>query len=311
MLHNQSHRVDTKFCCFFILFKEKGKETDKRLADVRVNYRNTVGSLMLGNGIFCTSLLILSSVDTAYRNKYVYNDTLWHGSFVCFMIAAFHVTSNFITIFWANLLCVSRYYIVKYPLDSWFARKTFIRIIIITTITVSILLATGFSIIHWFPRPGNVSVNRICYLIGCIDRSPIPILIHLLILVINLSSVISIPSIFVLLYIELKRQKIALGEEKSDQDRGIDKGNLISLANLLTWIPASGFFILSFLWHHYLYEILLWSVVLLLPSNTILDPIIFVFLKRLRKAKTSCHSTAKHGKWKNLVKGTLKQPTWY
>ncbi len=69
-------------------------------------------------------------------------------------------------------------------------------------------------------------------------------------------------------------------------DGDLTKSILITFTNIFSWAPSAILLSLTLVWPEYPFSLLIWTTLILIPLNDIIDPSVFVFFKLLKTSIT-------------------------
>ncbi len=256
----------------------------RTLISENISY-NVMGlSLVLGDSLMCLSLLIVVSADQYMRDNYVHLERNWRQHILCYSSSSLSFASNFISVFSIQLITITRYYIIKYPFEAISIRTYRIPKLVCIMDMTFILIGFGCTFAHTLTS--SLMPNGLCVLIGGLDKSAIPFTVTLLTILSQTVAVIMIPTLYLLIIKELKQQRSELTTlaAKTDISAGVSKTVIVSLTNILCWIPSSILLMLTLSWERYPLKILFWTTAIVLPLNALINPVTFVYLKLMTNA---------------------------
>ena len=256
----------------------------------KANYRNEYEMfVMLISGCDMTIgfyLFIIVLKNTIDGDDYIQTDSLWRRSILCQSICFMYMYPILLVPLFILSISISRYRVVKDPFQKPFTEATtkLITIYIPTVLAVVLVAMTCFrKEIENLPSLSS----PLCLLLGNTNQSTIQQIVTLF----TATYLIFIYLIIVVFYVKLlteSRKAItnALIETniKVRQRTVMIHIILIGTSNGLCWIPFSLFYLVSSLsnesamiWH-------LWIVLVILPLNSFLNPILFN-ISEIKKTK--------------------------
>ncbi len=265
---------------------KKGKEKSKRV------YGLIVKSIAFGDSLVCLTLLIIAGADEYIGKEYVQYDIIWKQHALCLISSMTYIASNLVSVFSLNIMAISRYSVVKLPFDSTYLRFYPVIFQLVVGVTLSTLLAGTLSIIYKLHVRSGALPSGLCLLIGNIDKSFIPTMVTIFTLVSQGISVFSIPVLYTLLLFEIRKQDKKMADQ-SQGKKSVSNAVLVSMTNIITWIPCVVMLTLTLAWEKYPFKMLIWMTAIILPLNAILNPFIFVMIPRGRKLRKRFTKTIK------------------
>ena len=248
-------------------------------------YRSMVLSLAIGDGLICASLFTIVLGDQIMGDHYLQYEWKWRKSPMCIISAALSIASNLISVFSIHLITVIRYYVIKYPLRAKSLDTCGIRKGIVLVNICLILTALGFVVCHHVMSQLGLMPNGLCLFLGGMDKSAIPITVTILTILSQSIPIILIPIFYMLLLTELARQQLKTKEmsfQHHEQDGTTHSAMIVALSNLVCWIPSSVLLTLTLSWEEYPLKMFLWTTSIVLPLNSLINPVIFVHYKVLK-----------------------------
>ncbi len=248
------------------------------------NYRAMIRSLALGDISLCLYLLSIAMSDGIFHGRYMENETKWRKSLACYSSCLLFIFSNLMSVFSIHLLTVSRYFIVKNPLNSRYLQGRFIFRLRVFGLILTIF--TSFCLVLFqklFSTNGSMPTG-LCLLIGNIDKSVIPSLVTWTFIFSEGIPIISIPLINgLLIYEKIKwdRHVNVMSYSKKNASKSvIIRLILASTSNLICWIASTVLLILTIVWERYPFSVLVWTTIIAMPLNTLINPFLFAFSKK-------------------------------
>ncbi len=219
--------------------------------------------------------------DAIFKSNYLEWDIYWRGSTFCYTAATMFLMSNYVSVSMLHLLAISRYSVVRNPFTTRFTENRFIHRLLMIIVLSCLIITTNLSIAYNLSSQEGYLPNGLCILIGLIVKSAVPVTINILIIVTQMTSVWTLPAIYLKLYITLHKHEQDMekskGHKEASKDQSVGKASFVSMTNIIGWLPAAILLILTMVWENYPYRILLWSTTLVLPINGILNPCIFIY----------------------------------
>ena len=181
--------------------------------------------------------------------------------------------------------------------DSKLTKICSLSIVLIFTLSISLTL------LYYQSAEKQQLPSGLCLLLGHGDKSIIALGTTVLILLSQSISCITIP-IFYYIIIRILHQSTPLFEESKESH--LTKGNImpsvfVALTNLVCWIPSSILLCMTLLWKEYPYVLLIWTTMVIVPLNCIINPFVFVYFNILKHSPWS--------KFRMLVKSSFNLTT--
>ena len=249
------------------------------------NYKNIVTSICFGDGLQCVALLVISIADRVLKDSFLEYDVYWRGSIFCYSVAAMFIMSNIISVTMLHFMAISRFHVINDPYHSKYLSIRFVRKRIIALLLFIVLITSVLLFSYRFTSATGLLPNGLCLLIGHVDKSVIPVTINILTILTQMTSVCSLPIIYLKLHFTLRKHKedIAIMNSSTTKKSGVNKAMFVSLTNIIGWLPSGILLLLTMMWKEYPFVILIWVTTLVLPVNALLNPWIFVFSNILKR----------------------------
>ena len=262
-------------------------------------YINSLSKLMT-NDLFalCLSLfdcllgiylLIISSADWYLRGHYVGSEHSWKGSLTCeissFIVLVCVITSPIIL---ADIM-LGRFCVIQRPITSRFKNITFtIRLI---TVTIFVIVSSCLFIVIYFYYVLDLKVpSGICFLLYTESRqSSLLKLISSAVISLQIVSLVSNFTLGIFLIYSLTKFKCVTANVSTQiRNKEVTKNVLfMTSANMCCWIPSSIVFLLPFIGHAISNIVRAWIIVVIIPINSVLNPVLFTLLTPNRRRQMS------------------------
>ncbi len=250
------------------------------------NYNSMVTGLAFGDTSFCLYLLSIAISDVIFHGRYMENETRWRQSLICFDSCLLFLYSNFMSIFSIHLLSISRYCIVKDSLNSRFLERNFILRLRFFGLSFTVSTSLCLVLLQKYYSNNSSMPTGLCLLIGNIDKSIIPSLVTWIFIFSQGIPIVSIPLINGLLIYEKIRwdkqvKEMVETSSKNNSKSIIIRLVLVSTSNLVCWIASTILLFLTIIWERYPFSVLVWTTIIVMPLNTLVNPFLFVFSTKL------------------------------
>ncbi len=236
-------------------------------------YRRPVVCLSISDTLCCLQLLTIVVADLTFRNDYLEYEHYWRANFVCIFSSFLSFITNFLSVFTINLLALTRYCIVKNPLDSNFLEASFLtRLCVIASSIITVL--SILAVLSYLHTTGQHQLpTGLCLLPGHGHKSNVAQIVTIVTFLSQSSSCFSIPVIYCLLLKEKAKTTARVGRTDSG---GLTKFILVAFTNLICWVPSSVLLFMTLVWKQYPYILLIWTTMVIIPLNAIINPSVFV-----------------------------------
>ncbi len=234
-------------------------------------------------------LMSLWAVDLSMRGSFMLKQEVWRSSNSCF--------SAFFTVLWFTFLsqCVllfiaaSKLFTVLFPVNTRFKQKSFVlRILCVATVSSSLIgfavtvltkqiekeLPMNMCLPFVDPRGASVSISVLTWLVVSLQT------FTLISLAVFHSSLV--------LNITKAQRKIEKAKSKTDSNTILIIQLLVLTgSNILCWVPANCVFLVAMFLASYPLEMVIWTTVLGVPFNSLVNPVFFtcIFMRNCVKVK--------------------------
>ncbi len=245
------------------------------------SYNSVIVCLSISDILCCTSLLTIVIANEVFAYEYLQYEYAWRASFLCYTSSFLSTIANYLSLFTINLLTLSRYFVIKNPLKSRFNESHFLTGICIVASMIISFLSLSVIVSHFYITKSHQLPTGLCLLLGHIRNSLLPYIFTLCTITCQILSCLAIPIIYLLILNEIYQLKVDLGEINSTAGRpqNVTKSILVAFSNLASWVPSSVLLCMTLVWDKYPYSLLIWTTMVIIPSNTVINPYVFVFFK--------------------------------
>ena len=260
-----------------------GSSDYKRAFIVSVCFINCNESLLLAY------ICILCIANFKYQLKIMVDGELWRSGLICFSAFELLLCFSFLSILGPIFLSVSRLMVALYPIDLKFKRSKFSMRFILSSYIMSFVITLFFTTVVKL-RNGLLPTNM-C--IPFVDPTKV-IIIHKVFTWVLAASHCVTSTVILLVNITLVRnlKKSQAHMRKSNPKNS--KANLIiqlvilTTSNFLCSIPADTIFILTMFFPKYPLNLIKWTIVGIVPINSIVYPVVFstVCIRKTMKSKS-------------------------
>ena len=247
------------------------------------SYNNVITCLSVSDALYCIPLLTIVSSDIYFGNNYLQFEHFWRTNFFCIASSMLSIVANFLSVFTINLLTLTRYLVVRNPLDSRFLDKNLLTKVCIFTAFALICLSVCLILAYIFTSENQQLPTGLCLLIGSTESSSISQIVTILTMLIQGISCLTIPLLYYFLMQTMAQSKKAVETSSIQNSGGGIKGSiLVAFTNLSCWIPSSVLLFMTVVWNRYPYVLLIWTTMVVIPLNTVINPFVFVFHRLLK-----------------------------
>ena len=237
------------------------------------------------NDMMCaTYLTLLFSADSYFGKHFSGNEKAWRGSPVCFFLFFLSLSFSPTSPFLLSVLSLSRNMVFLYPFDSKFKDAVYnFRIVlnictflmfcslVTTLITRFLFIELPISLCVPFIDPTNsfVTFKMITWIVAIVQLA---------------ASIVTIILYFKLFKWQKTSNQLPYVRKRSYYWMTVQL-IIISFSNILCWFPSSTIFLISLFVGQYPPSMVLWTTILIIPINSIVNPLIFIIatLRKLRR----------------------------
>ncbi len=229
-------------------------------------------------------LLVLFVADIHYKGSFILQSDLWRSGSWCFSAFALALNLNILSPFLLSLLALARLMIVLHPFDSQFKRtKTVLKyqaLFFCVSIVISISITTTmWAIYHELP-------SHICspYLDPTNSTWMMKIWTWITMTLLAFATIfIAVCHVCLVKSLQNSQQNIesAISQKKSNSSVAAQL-IMLSGSNIMCWIPTGTIFITSMFLPEYPVEMMMWTMAVVVPINSVLNPVVFM-VTALRK----------------------------
>ena len=177
---------------------------------------------------------------------------------------------------------LNKFCVVKWPLNSKFKNTAYAKNVFLFTVTVGVLVTLSFICPYIVVMEKNSPTGLCLQIFILTEASFILKLSSLTLIIIKVITIISILFMFIwLLRILFKRNKVLI----LSNCKGKERTKYISLSlliivgfNFLAWMPFIMVFSLPLIGNIVHYDLLVWVIIMVVPINSTLDPILLNLL---------------------------------
>ncbi len=247
------------------------------------NYKILVTLLAVSDIMCCISLLIIITANAVFTDNYLQYEFSWRSNIFCYISSNLYLIANFLSVFTINLLALTRYQIAVHPLDSKFLEKKFLSGICVLETIAIFILGIFLNVYFVFTTDNHKYPTGLCLILGHGKHFIVSKITTILTILIQSMSCLSIPILYWLLLKKVSKSKENIKDSFAHQAEGnMSKSVLVSTTNLLIWIPSTILLRLTLSWDDYPYVILIWTSMVIIPLNTLVNPFVFVYFKLIR-----------------------------
>ena len=237
-----------------------------------------VAAVNIEDIICALPLFALWIVDLWYKGEFMIEDKNWRSGMLCFLIFGINIQFSFTSPLFLCLLSYSRYKVVDQPLDTQFKETNYVFKFIMVIFICTGLLTIGLILLSYF----LIKENPTALCSPFVDPTNSIILVKIftwLSVIIQIFAISFICFTYGNLIKTFKKSndtmKTAMSMKRSIVPLLIQLIT-VTISNIICWIPSSIIYLTSMLIDKYPVEMLVWTVVVIVPINSIINPIVFI-----------------------------------
>ena len=244
--------------------------------------RNTfpIRYLALVDWCFGIYLLIIASADLYYKGNYVGYELVWKGYFTCKVAAFIALTSMIVSAMILCLMMLARYCVIQWPMTSKYKNKTYVKRLVEVFLIVGVCLCIIFNFWYiWYSRKrfANRDMPSCLYF----QESVTPFFSDLfrsnsctdMLLLSNFESCLFTINCFK----ENMEHTTDLQNKNVKSVKVAKQLSLVIVTNMCCWIPSNIVLILALAGYHVSSHYLSWVTLIIIPINSVLDPLFLQF----------------------------------
>ena len=242
---------------------------------IKSNIYKLVTAIHSNNCICGLYLITIWTTEVLFEEKYALRHHIWNSSFFCFLSLACLIFFNLYDPILSYVMALSRLMVVVYPVKSIFQRKNFLlKSIIIYSSSVPFFISLGFTL-H-VSQLVRMLPFGLCLPYGDPAHTFTSIRVITCLVALNYTWVsIVVVGIYLILVKELKNTP-KLNKLTNVNNIGfIVQLSILSTSCILCWLPQSLIFICTQFMPSYPITMILWTVVAVLPINSVTDASVF------------------------------------
>ncbi len=240
--------------------------------------------------ILCgTYLVTVISANTHYQGIFYTQEQHWRGTFFCHLAANIFSMFTMITPSMLYFGTYSRYLVIKYPFEKKYknSKRVWIAWSVILSVGLCVTLLLWLS--YRFVENTSILETPLCTLVGSTLGSITKKVQTGLILPLCTSICVATVCTNIFLFLEVRASSSrSLGNKSlSDRDKSIIiQISIISVSNILCWIPSSVVYLLTLVLSQYPMSMLTWTIIAVVPINSIVNPSLFLGMKLKHAVKS-------------------------
>ena len=238
-----------------------------------------VGDFLCGNYLF-----LVWMGDQQYGREFIVNQMKWRNGVLCSLAFILILMFNLMMPYMLSFLAFARYMVVIHPMDSKLRSANFVFNCVFGGTFTSLLIAFVSVVYLKFKQ---IIPTQLCS--PFID--PTDSIITIRFLTIGLAILqMSAFCLIIIIYFQLLHFMTKLKNQISVEAKLISPGFVIQLllvtaSNLAGWLPSSLIFLTSLFQSKYSVNLLIWTTIVVIPINSIINPLIFLLLSRNNLSK--------------------------
>ena len=238
----------------------------------------TVLSINFSEFLCAAYLSILWIVDLSFKGTFMVKGKWWKSSNLCFgaltTILLYAILNPLLLLF----LALSRFMVVIFPTDTKFRQSHFLFKALTCAFIISFIIVLLFSLI--LKLTNRFLTTALC--LPFIDPTGKVVVIKVIAWLTATTQIITsiaITFLYIFLVLNLKKTQKEIGKSKAHHNSKfglVTQLAVTSLAIMICWFPANLIFITTMFIATYPLELITWTVLLILPVNSIINSCIFI-----------------------------------
>ncbi len=246
----------------------------------------------MSDGILSLPLFILCAFDLIYHNIFILHESEWRSSVACYIVFGFFLLFNKVSPTSLCFLSFQRFQLVRDPIKTNFQHSSFVVKKLCGALLTSLLLCFCLTYgTFWEASVANSALpTSLC--------SPFVDPVGNIRMVTVLMGIAVAWQTFCVLFILASNVLLSIYLNKSKKiSKTSNRGRinltlvlqvvLVSLSNLICWIPSSIVYVVSALLERYPVQMIIWTTIVVVPINSVVNPMIFcvVVLRKFRQQR--------------------------
>ena len=244
------------------------------------------GDILCGFYLYCIWL-----TDNILGLKYVAYEQQWRSHPICFTAFFLVLCFSFLNFFLLFFQSLTRLMVVLYPLNTKF--KSFKAVLHYLSGTLAFVIITSLSFSLLFNFREQVIPTSLCLpFVDPTGRVSLIIIISWLVILSQSLASVAMVTMHVIIVKTVNESKMLMGSTKCSQTTNVTlilQLIMQSLSNILCWFPTNAVYVAAMLLTTYPLELVLWTTVVVLPLNSVINPSAFIvrYLHRYGKKEKS------------------------
>ena len=249
----------------------------RSLLKSKLNTFDMMVNLISSSDLLLGFYLIIILVANLYYNKvfFIHEDG-WRGSIVCHLASLLFHMFELISPMLLSFTTLTRYLVVIYPFNYNYKSAKWVFKGTSVIVMISLLLSITSWLVYYVIEGNKLHGIPLCILIGDSSESTTVKMLTLLQSIYQILACMFIITVYCLLIAETKRLKAKVKQKLSNAL--IFQIVSLSVSNILCWLPSAVIFIFTFFIRTFPVKMLTWTIIAVVPVNSLINPIIFQIL---------------------------------
>ncbi len=228
-------------------------------------------------------LIILWTKDLVLKGQFVFQEEAWKGSSLCYITFCIFFMFNLLSPVAASWLSISRYMVVKHPLDTKFKETNFvlrcIGCLLFSCIFVSCIATVLTWILNFYVFNAIISSSLCSPFIDPFKHHVISSILTWILVLVQLFSMLLIIVFYTKLVLSLRKsqEKLQTAMSKAHSNTALlVQLTLVTSSTFVCWIPCATVYLVSMFMREYPIMMIFWVTVTINPINSIVNPILFI-----------------------------------
>ncbi len=224
--------------------------------------------------------------DANFADNYVVFAHVWLGSINCKTLGTISVFMMANSLFLLCLVSVARLIAVKYPFNVHFKSvKTVIKYLS-TCFCSSVLFSFILLCSYIFSERRDLMPSSTCLFVGGALKSVTVQCTAIVFALLQTGMCLSVGVMYFLILKENKKSAAVRAQNTKDKEKDrqlLYQALLVVGTNVVCWLPSSAIYLASVTMETYPLTLLTWNVVLINPINSLVNPIVFCVIPKLKE----------------------------
>lgn len=246
-----------------------------------------IGDLLCG-----IYLIIMWSADTHFGTHYILQSPFWRQSLTCSTAVVIVLSFSLALPLCLSFLALSRHMVVKYPFGKTFKSNKKVFKYLLRVASICVLLTVGYTTL--LATRNGIPVGLCSPYIDPTGALWEARFISIVTTMLHCSSIIYTICASILT-VQTIKSSFAVRNQHTVQKTAIGKRTVVQLvtltaSNIISWVPSSVVFLVCLFMEQHPTNMLIWTIVAVVPLNSISNPVLFLWLTRSKQEARSMNT---------------------